>query len=117
MAGILYIFRLALERRTKKKNTCVIKIRVLTKLLPNNFSLSDAEGNTSKPLNRVGIAYLPLLRTVLAIWQEPWELSFWEVIDYFILLAYASVTALRIIQQQLLACLNFALDSEGLICL
>ena len=99
----------------KVQTTCVIKIRVLRKLLPNNFSLSDAEGNTSKALNRVGIAYLPLLRTVLAICQESWQSSFWEVIDYFILLAYASLTALRIIQQQLLTCLNFVLDSEGLI--
>ena len=34
------------------------------------FILSDAEGNTSRPLNRAGIADLPLLRTLLAICQK-----------------------------------------------
>ena len=35
--------------------------------------------------------------------------------DYF-LLAYASLAASRTFFQQLLACLNFTLDSEGLLC-
>ena len=35
--------------------------------------------------------------------------------DYF-LLAYASLAASRTLFQQLLACLNFTLDSEGLFC-
>ena len=37
----------------------------------NNFDLSDAEDNTSGPLNRGGLADLPLLRTLLAIHQVP----------------------------------------------
>ena len=36
----------------------------------NNFALSDAEDNTSGPLNRGGIADLPLLRTLLAMCQN-----------------------------------------------
>ena len=48
--------------------------------LAKNFALFDAEDNTSEPLNREGIADLPLLRTLLAISQKPREPSFWEVI-------------------------------------
>ena len=40
-------------------------LEFLEKFLENNFALSDAEGNTSWPLNRGGIADLPLLRTHL----------------------------------------------------
>ena len=36
----------------------------------NSFALSDAEDNTSGPLNRGGIADLPLLRTLLAVCQK-----------------------------------------------
>ena len=79
------------------------------KFSANNFALSDAEDNTSGPLNRGGIADLPLLRTLLAI--QP---SFWEVMDSFVLLAYASLAASRTLLQRLLACLNFTLESEDL---
>ena len=37
------------------------------KNLVNNFALSDAEDNNSRPLNRGRIAYLPLLERPLAI--------------------------------------------------
>ena len=36
--------------------------------------------------------------------------------DSFVLLPYASLTALKTRLQQLLACLNFTLDSEDLFC-
>ena len=39
----------------------------LERFLANNFALSDAEGNTTAPLNRIGIVDLPLLRTPSAI--------------------------------------------------
>ena len=77
----------------------------------NNFALSDAEDNTSRLLNRGGIADLPLLRTLLAIRQKSREPSFWEVMESFVLLAYASLAASRTLLQRLLACLNFTLDS------
>ena len=37
------------------------RLEFLEKFLGNNFALSDAEGNTSRSLNRGGIADLPLL--------------------------------------------------------
>ena len=80
----------------------------------NNFALSDAEDNTSRPLKRGGIADLPLLRTLLAIHQKSHEPSFWDVMDSFVLLAYASLAGSRTLLQRLLACLNFTLESEDL---
>ena len=55
-------------------------------------------------------------KTPLAIWQNSQEPSFLEVMDSFVLLAYASLAASRTLLQQLLACLNFTLDSEDLFC-
>ena len=46
------------------------RLEFLEKFLANNFALSDAENNTSGPLNSGGIADLPLLRTLLAIHQK-----------------------------------------------
>ena len=60
------------------------------------------------------MADLPLLRTLLAIHQKSREPSFREVMDYFVLLAYASLTASRTLLQRLLASLNFTLKSENL---
>ena len=67
-------------------------------------------------MNRGDIADLPLLRTLLAIHQKSQEPSFWEVIDSFVFLAYASLAALRPLLQRLLACLNITLHSEDLFC-
>ena len=39
--------------------------------------------------------------------------SFWEVMDSFVLIAYASLAASRTLLQRLLACLNFTLYSVG----
>ena len=55
-------------------------------------------------------------KTPLAICQNSQEPGFWEVMDSFVLLAYASLAASRTLLQQLLACLNFTLDSEDLFC-
>ena len=111
---ILCSFRLVLEG--KKGNRASSRLELLEKLLANNFALSDAEDNTSGPLNRGCIEDLPLLRTLLAIRQKSQEPSLWEVMDSFILVAYASLAASRTILQRLLACLNFPLDSEDLLC-
>ena len=48
----------------------------------------------------------------MAIRQKSQEPSSWEVIDSFVLLAYASLAASRKLLQELLACLNFTLDSD-----
>ena len=111
---ILCSFKLVLERKTGKEILESSRLEFLEKFSVNNFALSDAEDNTSGPLNRGGIADLPLLRTLLAIRQKSREPSFWEVMDSFVLLVYASLAASRTLLQQLLACLNFTLDSENL---
>ena len=113
---ILCSFRLVLEGKTGKEIPKSSRFEFLEKFLANNFALSDAEDNTSGPLNRGGIADLPLLRTLLDIRQKSREPSFWEMMDSFVLVAYASLAASRTLLQQLLACLNFTLDSEDLFC-
>ena len=71
---------------------------------------------TTPPVNRGGIADLLLLRTLLAIRQKSREPSFWEVMDFFVLVPYACLAASRTLLQRLLACLNFTLDLEDLFC-
>ena len=55
-----------------------------------------------------------MLRTLLPIRQESRESSFGEVMDSFVLLAYASLVSSRTLLQRLLACLNFILEAEYL---
>ena len=90
---ILCSFRLVLEEKIGKEMLESSRLDFLGKLLANNFALSDAEDNTSSPLNKGGIADLPLLRTLLAIDQKAQEPSFWEVINYFVLRVYAILAA------------------------
>ena len=104
---ILCSLRLVLEGKTDKEIPESSRLEFLEKFSANNFALSDAEDNTSGLLNRGGIADLPLLRTLLAIRQKSREPSFWEVMDSFILLAYASLAASRTLLHRSLACLNF----------
>ena len=104
---ILCSFKLVLEGKTGKETPESSRLEFKEKFSANNFALSDAEDKTSGPLNRGGIADLPLLRTLLAIRHKSREPSFWEVMDSFVLLAYASLAASRTLLQQLLACLNF----------
>ena len=105
---ILCSFRLVLEWKTGNDIPWVIKIGV-QKFPTNNFALSNAKDNTLGLLNRGGIVDLPLLRTLLAICQKFWKLSFWEVMDSSILLAYQ-----RTLLQRWIACQNIALNSEDL---
>ena len=48
----------------------------------------------------------------MSIHQKSPEPSFWEMIDSFVLVAYASLAASRSLLQRLLACQNFTLKSE-----
>ena len=80
----------------------------------NNFALSNAKDNTLGLLNRRGIVDLPLLRTLLAICQKFWKLSFWEVMSSSILLAYAILATSRTLLQWWIACQNIALNSKDL---
>ena len=100
-------FRLVLEGKTGKEIPKSSRLEFSEKFLGNSFALSDAEDNTSKPLNTGGVADLPLLRTVLAIHQKSPEPSFREVMDSFVSLACASLAASRSLLQRLLACLDF----------
>ena len=109
---ILCCFKLVLAGKTGKEIPESSRLEFLEKFSANNFALSDAKDNTSRPLNRGSIADLPLLRTLLAIRQKSREPSFWEVMDSFVLLVYASLAASRTLLQRLLACLNFTLESE-----
>ena len=93
LTEILCSFRLVLEG--KKGKEIPITIRVF-RFLANNFALSDAEDNTSGPLNWGGITDLSLLRTLLAIRQKSRHPSVLEVMDPFVLLLYASLAASRI---------------------
>ena len=107
---VLCSVRLVLEWKTGKEIAESSRLEFLEKFPENNFALSDAEDNTSGLLNRVGIADIPLLRTLLAIRQKSQEPSFWEVVDSFVLLAYASLAASKTLLQWLLVCLNFTVD-------
>ena len=64
---VLCSFKLVLEGKTGREIPKESGLEFLEKFSANNFALSDAEGNTSGPLNRGGIADLPLFRTLLAI--------------------------------------------------
>ena len=103
----------SIEGKTGREIPKSSKQKLLEKCLANNFTVSDAEDNTSGPLNRGGIADLPLLRKLLAIRQKFWEPSFWEVMDSLVLAAYA---ASRKFLHWLLTCLKFTVGSEDLFC-
>ena len=96
---ILCSFKLVLGGKTGKEIPESSRLEFIEKFSGNNFALSDAEDTTSGPLNRGCIADLPLLRTLLAIRQKSREQSFWEVMDSFALLAYASLAASRTLLQ------------------
>ena len=68
---ILCTFKLVLEGKTGKEILESSRLDILENFSANNFALSDAEDNTFGPLNRRSIADLPLLRTILAIYQKP----------------------------------------------
>ena len=66
-------------------------------LLANSSTLSDVEDNMSRPLHRGGI--IDLLITLLAVCLKSKEPSFWDVVDCFVLLVYASSAPSRTLSQ------------------
>ena len=76
---ILCNFGLVLEVNIGQEIPESSRLEFLEKFLANNFALSNAQDNTSGPLNRGGIADLPLLKTLLAIHQKSQQPSFWEL--------------------------------------
>ena len=59
---ILSSFRLVLEGKMSKEIPKSSRLEFLEKFSANNFASSDAEGNTSRSLNRGGIADWYLLK-------------------------------------------------------
>ena len=78
---ILCSFRLVLEGKTGKEIPESSRLEFLEMFSANNFTLLGAQDSTSRPLNRGGIADLPLLGTLLAIRQKSRVSRFWEVMD------------------------------------
>ena len=105
-------FRLVIEGKTVKEIPESSRLGLIERFSANSFALSDTEDNTSGPLNRGVIADLPLLRTFFAIRSKFWELSFREVMDVFVILAYASLAASRTPLQWWLSWLKFTLFCE-----
>ena len=105
-------FKLVLEGKTGKEIPESSRLEFLEKFWANNFTLSDAEGNTSGSLNTGSAADFTLLRTLLPICQKSRESRFWKVMDSFVLLA--SLATSRTLSEKLLACLNFTLESKNL---
>ena len=66
----IYTFKLNLVEKTGKKLPESSRLGYLENILGNNFTLSNEEEDSSRSLNRGGIADLILLRTLLAIWQK-----------------------------------------------
>ena len=88
VAEILCSFRLVLEEKTGKEIPESSRLEFFENFSANNFALSDAEGNNSRPLNRGGIADLLSLRTLLVICQKSREPSVWEVMHSFVLFSH-----------------------------
>ena len=105
--------KLVLEGETAEEIPESSRLEFLEKFSGNNFALSDAKDNTSRPLNRGCIADLSL-RTPFTSRQKLWQPGHWEVTDTFVLLGYANLAAWRTLSQQLLVYLNFTLESEDL---
>ena len=59
-----------MRHSSKKEIPKSSRLEFLAKFLANNLASTVAEDNISGPLNRSGIANLPLLRTLLAIYQK-----------------------------------------------
>ena len=60
-------FQISSGRETGKEIPESSRLEFMEKVSANNFSLSDAEDNTTRLLNGRGTADLPLLRTLLAL--------------------------------------------------
>ena len=97
IVGVMEIcsFRVVLDSKTGKEIPESSRSEFLETFLANNFALSDAEDSNFHQLNRGGVADLPLLRTQLAIHPKFGQPNFREVINFFVLVAYASLAALR----------------------
>ena len=74
--GNIMQFQISFGRENRERDTRVIKIGVIRKVLTNNFALSDAENITSRPLNGGGIANLPLFNFLIFLLKPSRDSSF-----------------------------------------
>ena len=107
-------FQISSRKENRQSDIPVIKIRVIRKVFTEQFCFIRWR-RQHLHANRGGTADLILLITLLTSCQKSQEPSFWEVMDSFVLVAYASLAASRTLLERLLACLNFTLDSEDLL--
>ena len=82
---ILCSFRLVQDGKTGKEIPESSRLGFLETFSTNSLALSDVEDTTSGPLTRGGTADLAFLRALFTIRQNSRELSFWEVMDSFVL--------------------------------
>lgn len=105
-------FVLILEGETVTVILVSSRLELLEKGLANNFFLSYAEYNTSRPLNSERIIDVSLLRTDLATCKKLWGSRLWIVTDSLVLLTYAGLSNSRTLLQVLLSYLNLSLERE-----
>ena len=75
----LYSFGLVLKRKTSKEIPKLSRLDFLDKFSTNNFSLLEAEVNTSEPLINGGMVDLPLMKTLLEVRLKSREFSFIDI--------------------------------------
>ena len=63
-------FPISPRRKSRYRDTSVVKISVLREFSANSFVLSEAEQNTSNQINAGGLVDLLLLKTILSICQK-----------------------------------------------
>ena len=63
-------FPISPRRKSRYRDTSVVKIWVLREFSANSFVLSEAEHNTSNQINAGGLVDLLLLKTILSICQK-----------------------------------------------
>ena len=102
---ILCSFKLVLQRKTGKEIPESSQLKFLEKFSVNNFALLNAEDNTSGPLDRGGIADLPLL------------CKFLESNRLFCFISMCKFGSFKNLSQRLLACLDFTLESRFILLL
>ena len=90
----------------------MIKIRVLRKVFSKQFCFIRCRRQHLWIVGQRRCSRYTFVENTISNSPKVWEANFWEVMDSLVLLAYASLAASRTLLQQLLACLNFTLESE-----
>ena len=84
---------------SSRRENLVIKIRVLTKLFSNQFCSIRCRRKCLQSVNQRRHSRFTFVENTKVICQKSREPGFWEVMDSFAFLAYASLAASRILLQ------------------